>query len=977
MNIVENCDLRTGCGEKYNLEGMRMDHTAWNRRILHRCSCPALSLFILLTLLPIPASAAELCENIVRVGSFEGTYNVINEKGERNGYGYEYLQNIAGYAGWTYEYVTSNWEDCFTQLENGEIDILGGISYTEERAASMLFSDIPMGEEKYYIYTDASNTHLSAADLNFFDGKTIGVLKDHIPETVLDAWEARYGLHTQHVDISTTEEILEKLASDEIDCFVSVEESRWGELDIAPVTNIGKSDIYFEISKSRPDIKEALDSAMRRIRDDNPFYTDELYQRYLSAQTSAFLSSEEKEWLTQHGDIRIGYLNNDTGVSVLNQTTGRLTGVITDYVELARNCLQGETLKFELKGYDTRTEQLEALHNNEIDLIFHVSQNPYSAEMNRFVLSDTVWTFNMAATMARNSFNESAENSVAIAKDNFALKAYISYNYPQWTIIECETKDAAVKAMQTGEADCFVSNSGSVSDYLRNQKLHIVFLTRPANASFAVRQGEPLLLSIMNKTLMSMPTAKLSGAVVSYSNALRRVTAAEFIQDNFLTVSIISAALFLLILSVILVSLRKSKRAAAHAMELNQKLEEKQQELQTALVEAQSANRAKTTFLNNMSHDIRTPINGIIGMLTILEKNEDDPEKVKDCLHKINISSQLLLSLINDVLDMAKLEADTVIMNNESVELHRICDEVTTAVAFQAEEAGLQVTAEHDDYRGVYVLCSSLHLKKVLMNLFTNSVKYNKPDGSICTSMRTLSRTEDSITIEFKILDTGIGMSEDFVKNKLFTPFVQADNSPRTSYMGTGLGMPIVKSIVEKMNGSITVESKLGEGSCFTVVLPFRIDHCEPPADEAAAAAADIAGLRLLLVEDNELNAEIAQFMLTDNGAEVVTAQNGLAAVQEFESAKSGTYDAILMDVMMPVMDGLTAARAIRALERPDAKTIPIIAMTANVFKEDEEQCLKAGMNAHLTKPLEMEKVKRTICEQIALCSRYDRINED
>lgn len=963
-------DRQTDDGEKYDLEGMRMNHTERNQQTLHRYGCLALCLFILLTLLPFPASAAELSENVVRVGSFEETYNVINEKGERSGYGYEYLQNIAGYAGWTYEYVTSNWADCFTQLENGEIDILGGISYTEDRAGSMLFSDMPMGEEKYYIYTDASNTHLSAADLNSFDGKNIGVLKDHIPETVLDAWEARYGLHTQHIDISTTEEILEKLASDEIDCFVSVEESRWGELDIAPVTNIGKSDIYFVISKSRPDIKEALDSAMRRIRDDNPFYTDELYQRYLSAQTSAFLSNEEKEWLTQHGNIRIGYLNNDTGVSVLNQTTDKLTGVITDYVELAKNCLQGETLSFELKGYDTRSEQLEALHNNEIDLIFHVSQNPYSAETNRFVLSDTVWTFNMAATTARDSFNESAENSVAIAKDNFALKSYISYNYPQWTIIECETKDAAVKAMQAGEVDCFVSNSGSVSDYLRNQKLHIVFLTKPANASFAVRQGEPLLLSIMNKTLMSMPTAKLSGAVVSYSNAMRKVTVADFIQDNFLTVSIISVTLFLLILSVILVSLRKSKRATAHAMELNQKLEENQEELQIALVEAQSANRAKTTFLNNMSHDIRTPINGIIGMLAILEKNEDDPEKVKDCLRKINMSSQLLLSLINDVLDMAKLEADTVIMNNESVELHRICDEVTTAVAFQAEEAGLRVTAEHDDYRGVYVLCSSLHLKKVLMNLFTNSVKYNKPNGSIHTSMRTLSRSEDSITIEFKISDTGIGMSEDFVKNKLFTPFVQADNSPRTSYMGTGLGMPIVKSIVEKMNGSITVESRLGEGSCFTVVLPFRIDHCEPPIDETAAVAADIAGLHLLLVEDNELNAEIAQFMLTDNGAEVVTAQNGLAAVQEFEAASPGTYDAILMDVMMPVMDGLAATREIRALERPDAKTIPIIAMTANVFKEDAEQCMKAGMNAHLTKPLDMEKVKRTICEQIVLCSR-------
>ena len=953
-------------------------------RKLQRHGGLAFCLLMLLTLLPAPAAAAEAAENVVRVGSFEETYNVINEKGERSGYGYEYLQNIAGYAGWTYEYVTSNWADCFAQLEKGEIDILGGISYTEDRADSMLFSDIPMGEEKYYIYTDASNVGLSAANLSSFDGKSIGVLEDHIPETVLNAWEARYGLHTRHVNISTTEEILEKLASDEIDCFVSVEESRWGELDIAPVTNIGKSDIYFVISKSRPDIKEALDSAMRRIRDDNPFYTDELYQRYLSAQTSAFLSNEEKEWLMGHGDIRIGFLNNDTGVSILDPATGRLAGVITDYVALARNCLQGETLEFEMKGYDTRSEQLEALHNNEIDLIFHVSQNPYSAETNGFVLSDTVWTFNMAATTAKDSFNENAENSVAIAKDNFALKAYISYNYPQWTVIEYDTKDAAVKAMKAGDVDCVVGNSGSVSDYLRNQKLHIIFLTKPANASFAVRQGEPLLLSIMNKTLMSMPTAKFSGAVVSYSNALRKVTAADFIQDNFLTVSVILVASFLLILSVILASLKKSKRAeamakrsASHAMELNQKLEEKQRELQTALVEAQSANRAKTTFLNNMSHDIRTPINGIIGMLAILEKNEDDPEKVGDCLRKINMSSRLLLSLINDVLDMAKLEADTLVMPDESVDLHQVCDEITTSVSFQAEEAGLHVSGEHDDYRGVYVRSSSLHLKKVLMNLFTNSVKYNKPNGSIHTSMRTISRTEDSITIEFQISDTGIGMTEDFVKNKLFTPFVQADNSPRTSYMGTGLGMPIVKAIVEKMNGSITVESRLGEGSRFTVVLPFKIDRCELPDNAQDAPAADIRGKRLLLVEDNELNAEIAQFMLTDNGAEAVLAPNGMEALQAFEAAEPGTYDAILMDVMMPVMDGLTATREIRALKRPDAKTVPIIAMTANVFKEDADQCMEAGMNAHLTKPLDIEKVKRTICEQIALCARKNPKERD
>lgn len=395
--------------------------------------------------------------------------------------------------------------------------------------------------------------------------------------------------------------------------------------------------------------------------------------------------------------------------------------------------------------------------------------------------------------------------------------------------------------------------------------------------------------------------------------------------------------------------------------------QEQQRLLKEALTQAEAANRAKTAFLNNMSHDIRTPINGIVGMLSILKKSENNPERVHDCIHNIDTSSHLLLSLINDVLDMAKLESNAVIMNNESVELDQICGEITSAVVFQAEEAGLQVTQDHDDYHGVYVLCSPLHLKKVLMNLFTNSTKYNKPNGSIHTSMKTLERTEDTITIEFKISDTGIGMSEDFIKNKLFTPFVQANNSPRTSYMGTGLGMSIVKAIIEKMNGSIKVESVLGEGSCFTVVLPFKIDHCELKDSRKDFSSADITGLHLLLVEDNELNAEIAQFMLTDNGAKVVIASNGAEALQIFETAEPRTYDAILMDIMMPVMDGYTATRKIRALEREDAKEVPIIAMTANVFQEDIDKCLEAGMNAHLAKPLEIEKLKRTVYEQISI----------
>ena len=387
--------------------------------------------------------------------------------------------------------------------------------------------------------------------------------------------------------------------------------------------------------------------------------------------------------------------------------------------------------------------------------------------------------------------------------------------------------------------------------------------------------------------------------------------------------------------------------------------------LRKALTEAERANKAKTAFLNNMSHDIRTPINGIIGMLSIIRKNEKDTERVKDCLDKMEKSSNLLLSLVNDVLDMAKLETNTVIVDNESVNLDQVCDEVTSSVSFQAEEAGIQVTGKHDDYTDVYVWSNSLYLKKILMNLFTNSIKYNKPNGAIHVSMRTLERTEKNITCEFKIKDTGVGMTEKFVKNKLFTPFVQADNSARSNYMGTGLGMPIVKELVEKMGGTITVESKLGAGSCFTVVIPFKLDPDRKKEAVKENHGTDIAGLSLLLVEDNELNLEIAEFMLKDSGAKVVSVQNGWEAVQEFESSEPGTYDAILMDIMMPVMDGLTSTRKIRALDRPDAKTIPIIAMTANAFKEDAEKCLAAGMNAHLAKPLDMNKVKQTLCELV------------
>ena len=385
------------------------------------------------------------------------------------------------------------------------------------------------------------------------------------------------------------------------------------------------------------------------------------------------------------------------------------------------------------------------------------------------------------------------------------------------------------------------------------------------------------------------------------------------------------------------------------------------QKLQQALANEASANHTKTRFLANMSHDIRTPINGILGMLTIVDTCRDNKDKMDDCLAKIDVSAKHLLSLVNDVLDMTKLERDTFTLESKPFNLDRVCIEAAEIVRFQAESAGLHVEEEHPDVRNVNLLGSELYLKKILLNLFSNCIKYNKPGGAICTRMRELEHTDDTVTYEFFIRDTGVGMTQDFIDNHLFEAFTQGDNAARSQYGGTGLGMSIVAQLVKKMNGTIQVESTVGEGSSFTVVLPFAIDHDPPATAEKTPPAGDLRGKRLLVVEDNELNMEIAEFILKSTGAEVVPVFDGESAVKAYAQAAPGTYQAILMDLMMPVMDGYAATRAIRSSGRPDAGTIPIIAMSANAYAEDVQKCLDTGMNAHISKPLYKDVMLETI----------------
>ena len=403
--------------------------------------------------------------------------------------------------------------------------------------------------------------------------------------------------------------------------------------------------------------------------------------------------------------------------------------------------------------------------------------------------------------------------------------------------------------------------------------------------------------------------------------------------------------------------------------DFHEKEQQEKARLQMAYEEADSENRAKTEFMNRMSHDIRTPINGIMGMVDIIRKNRDDWGKVDDSLDKIQLSTRHLLELVSDVLDMSKLEAGMFEIHEDVFDMNELMDEVAALVDAQLVESGITHCKHRSNIQHTALKGSSLQLRRIMVNLLSNAIKYNKSNGTIDTYAEELSCDGTTVWYEFKIVDTGIGMSEEFIKEQLFKPFTQEKNDARTLYRGTGLGMSIVKALLDKMGGSIEVESQLGEGSTFTFRLPFKVDEnaIETKKEEQSSGEQKLEGKQILLVEDNEINMEIAEFYLKELGIVVDKAWNGKEAIDKFEESAPGTYDLILMDIMMPVMGGREAARRIRTLERSDAETVRIYAMTAQVSSESVHKCLASGMNGHIAKPIDESKLREilTRCESV------------
>ena len=910
---------------------------------VQRYICILLCLVLYVTVLPFPVSAEKEKTRTVRVGWYEGIYNTTGSDGQRRGYSYEYQQAVAAHTGWKYEYVDGSWAELMSMLKKGQIDLLGGISYAEERSTSMLFSALPMGEDRYYLYVNPSNTDISVSNLTTLNEKRIGMMPDTLSAEMFHEWEKSHGVNMQQVDIIDVDDVRQKLKNHEIDGFVLNESPQWERDNISPALLIGGSYNYFAVSKKRPDLKEELDQAMQKIERENPFYTDDLYKRYLSANSLETLTDEEQNWLEQHGAVRIGYLKNDVGISLVDTESEKPVGIINDYISLVSGYLGEQAIEFQLTGFESQEKELQALKDNRIDMIFHMNQNPYEAEQNDIVLSNTVFEINVAVLTGVEKFDENKENTVAVSRNNLLGKWYISFNYPFWKIKEYDSSAEVGKAVHSGEADCFVVKAGQSLKTMADSKMCRIFLTKSCASCFAVARDNTTLMNILNKTIQTLPASRLSSQFCVYENEPGKVTLAEYIKDNLRAVSIGFVSTVLVIIMIIVYLMVKARKAQ---------------------IQAEKANAAKSDFLFNMSHDIRTPMNALLGYSELIKRELTDP-KLLDYQEKMEQSGNLLLSIINNVLDMAQIESGKVELDEDYVKIRDIYQGIYKIFQAEAEKKGIHLEMEYD-VQHEHVICDETKNREIFLNLISNAVKYTASGGRITIKITELDcDRKDYMRIRTQVIDTGIGMSEEFLPS-LFEAFARERNTTAGKVAGTGLGMPIIKKYIDMMYGTIEAESKLGEGSKFTVTLEYRIaDKSYYEQDTEKSIDMDetdrISGKHILLAEDNDLNAEIAEFILEDMGLMVDRVEDGVQCVSRIEQKPAGTYDLILMDIQMPNMDGYKATEVIRGLSDKSKANIPIIAMTANAFEEDRKKALAKGMNGHIAKPVDIEKVRKIL----------------
>ncbi len=646
--------------------------------------------------------------------------------------------------------------------------------------------------------------------------------------------------------------------------------------------------------------------------------------------------------------------------------------MLAEYTSYAKDCLGNRALKFYMQEYDSYDEMTQALQNCEIDVVFYAGRNPDFAEKNGYALTNTAWTYSLMAVTDEGKFDENRVYTVAVPKEKDALKQHIAFGYPQWKLVDYDSLEDAADMVMNEKADCFLIGTSQALRYDNNRDFKSVPLTKTMEACFAVRGGEGTLLSILNKTLKAMPSDMLTSALAIYDSTEDKVTFWDFVKDNMFAFFVAIGFFSLSIISIIFVLLRKARKAEAVAKLAANDTQKLNDKLEIALKKAEDASLAKTRFLNNMSHDIRTPMNAILGYAQIMEDelNRKEMPEVSEHLEKLQQSGNLLLSIINNVLDMARIESGRMELDENYCRIEDVWKSLFAVFDENAMKKNIALhyamNVEHE-----HVLTDVTKVKEILVNILSNAIKYTPAGGSVMVGAYVDELPCDEsgyMIVKIRVSDTGIGMSQDY-QTKIFEAFTREQNTTKSKIAGTGLGMSIVKKYVDLLGGTINVESELGKGSTFTVTLKHRIAdesyYVKKHIEEPGTGSEILEGRNILLAEDNDLNAEIAEAILERAGLKTERVEDGIQCVNRIMEMPVGTYDMILMDIQMPKMDGYKATQAIRNLPDRDKACIPIIAMTANAFVEDKRDAIAAGMNGHIAKPIQVDKLLSMLAEVI------------
>ena len=879
----------------------------------------------------------------------------MDDRSPKSGYSYEYLQKLASYTGWKYEYVYGEWDELFEKLKDGEIDLMAGVAYSEDRVDQIGYPDSEMLNETFYIYKDTDDSSMQCGDIASYSGKKIGTLKgDQRMTAALEQWKARHRADIEIEYYSDFTECARVFNEQQIDGFVSADNVVSSYSGITPVEKIGKQLFYLCTAKEREDLLSELNMAMSIMNERDAVEVDELRNKYYTETTvSVFLSQQEQQWMKEHAQITVGYLA-DYLPYCDKAEDGSATGLVSDIVPDLFDALSGDyDPEIIYRCFDDQQEMLDCLKNGEVDFVMPVSDGKWYAEQEEFVQSSAVVAFPIALVY-REPYDNEVTSRIAVNQNNLRQYWYTLANYPDAEIVMYDGIEACIDAVNSGEADSTLLSALRVSQLLNGEKkLNIITLSDSEKLCFGVAAGNKALLQILNHGLSILGESYGLNHTYRYLDTVVTYTLTDVIQDHVWLFIGLPTVLLILIVTYFIHREQEQKKAAQH--ELKQK-----ELLEKALCAAKQASVAKKVFLQNMSHDIRTPMNAVLGFTNLAIQAGGDTEKTQDYLSKIKISGNHLLGIVNEVLEISRIESGQTKLDESVWSIADIVKETDIIIRDQALAKKQEFSIDIWQVQDMYIYCDKLRVKEILVNLLGNAVKYTQTGGSI--SLRIIQKPcekENFGNYEIHVKDNGCGMSEEFLQ-KIFEPFERQANSTISGIQGTGLGMTIIKGFVDAMGGTIDIKSEENKGTEIIVRLCQRIAEAPEKSEEQKTISCSpelFAGKRVLLVEDNSMNREIATAILEEAGFKVDTAENGAIAVEKVTYYPEGFYDVILMDIQMPVMDGYTATRKIRSLENKAIAKIPIIAVSANAFDEDRQTSLEAGMNGHMAKPIVVDEL--------------------